>query len=83
MVATAKSGFSSRGQTKFYLRKVIRPLQMTRGRILYIWDAFPGQVHEEVTDYVKKMGGVDCVEVPGKMTKHLQPLDLKVNNPFK
>ena len=48
-----------------------------------IWDAFPGQIHEEVSTYTKKMGGIDCVEIPGKMTKHLQPLDLTVNKPFK
>lgn len=29
------------------------------------------------------MGNIDCVEIPGKMTKHLQPLDLTVNKPFK
>ena len=50
-----------------------------RGRLLNIWDEFPGQVHEEVSDFVQNMGMVDVVEIPGKMTKHLQPLDLTVN----
>ncbi len=84
VVAATPKGLSNTGITKDFLRRVIRR-HLWGGPHLLTWDAFKGQDNDEMRKNLKHnaCANLDVADIPGCMTKHLQPIDLTVNKHFK
>jgi hypothetical protein len=55
---------------------------MNGKKCMCIWDSYPAHETPEIIELAKKLD-IELLQVPKGMTPELQPLDYKINGPYK